>query len=99
MHKGASRGKGFARVHDQARAARCRMRGALSKVTRWLRHWTRRKILVVGASSLAVLLVAVTGTGYVMLRHFNANLVQDDITGLLGSQPVDTHPQAENILV
>jgi LCP family protein required for cell wall assembly len=75
------------------------MRGALSKVTRWLRHWTRRKILVVGASSLAVLLVAVTGTGYVMLRHFNANLEQDDITGLLGSQPVDTHPQAENILV
>ena len=50
-------------------------------------------------SSLAVLLVAVTGTGYVMLRHFNANLQQADIRGLLGAQPVDTHPQAENILV
>ena len=79
--------------------AGCRMRSALSKVTAWLRHWPRRKILVVGASSLAVLLVAVTGTGYVMLRHFNANLQQADIRGLLGAQPVDTHPQAENILV
>jgi LCP family protein required for cell wall assembly len=75
------------------------MRSALSKVTRWLRQWPRRKILVVGASSLAALLVAVAGTGYVTLRHFNANLEQDNITGLLGAQPVDTHPQAENILV
>src|SRR3984885_722769 len=75
------------------------MRGALAKVTRWLRHWPRRKILIVGASSLALLLVAVAGTGYVTLRHFNANLEQDDISGLLGAQPVNTHPQAENILV
>ena len=75
------------------------MRSALTKVTRWLRHWPRRKILVVGASSLAVLLVAVTATGYLMLRHFNGNLEQADIRGLLGAQPVDTHPQAENILV
>ncbi|HEY1820117.1 MAG TPA: LCP family protein [Trebonia sp.] len=49
--------------------------------------------------SLALLLVAVTGTGYVMLKHFNANIQQDDITGLLGDQPVNTHPQAENIMV
>jgi LCP family protein required for cell wall assembly len=75
------------------------MRSALTKVTRWLRHWPRRKILVVGASSLAVLLVATTATGYVMLRHFNGNLQQADIRGLLGAQPVDTHPQAENILL
>jgi LCP family protein required for cell wall assembly len=75
------------------------MRSALSKVTAWLRHWPRRKILIVGASSLAVLLVAVTGTGYVLLRHFNGNLRQADISGLLGAQPVDTHPQAENILL
>jgi len=75
------------------------MRSALSKVTRWLRHWPRRKILIVGASSLAVLLVAVAGTAYVTLRHFNTNLQQADIRGLLGDQPVDTHPQAENILV
>jgi LCP family protein required for cell wall assembly len=75
------------------------MRSALSKVTRWLRHWPRRKILVVGASTLVVLLVATAGTGYVVLRHFNGNLQQADIRGLLGAQPVDTHPQAENILV
>src|ERR1700722_8895948 len=99
MHNSAFGGKGCAQVHDQARAAGCCMRSALSKVTRWLRHWPRRKILVTGAASLAVLLIAVTGTGYVMLRHFNANLQQADIRGLLGAQPVDTHPQAENILV
>ena len=75
------------------------MRSALSKVTQWLRHWPRRKILIVGASSLAILLVAVTGTGFVMFRHFNGNLRQADIRGLLGAQPVDMHPQAENILV
>jgi len=75
------------------------MRSALTKVTRWLRQWPRRKILIVGSSSLAVLLVAVTGTGYLMLRHFNGNLQQADIRGMLGDQPVDTHPQAENILV
>jgi len=75
------------------------MRSALSKVTRWLRHWPRRKIIIVGASTLAVLLVATAGTGYVILRHFNGNLQQADIRGLLGAQPVDTHPQAENILV
>ena len=75
------------------------MRSALSKVARWLRHWPRRKILIWGASSLALLLVAVTGTGYVILKHFNANLEQDDIRGLLGAQPVNLHPQAENIMV
>ena len=75
------------------------MRSALSKVARWLRHWPRRKILIWGSASLALLLVAVTGTGYVMLRHFNANLQQDDIRGLLGAQPVNLHPQAENIMV
>jgi LCP family protein required for cell wall assembly len=75
------------------------MRSALSKVARWLRHWPRRKILIWGASSLALLLVAVGGSGYVILRHFNANLEQDDIRGLLGAQPVNLHPQAENIMV
>jgi LCP family protein required for cell wall assembly len=75
------------------------MRSALSKVARWLRHWPRRKILIWGASSLALLLVAVAGSGYVILKHFNANLEQDDIRGLLGAQPVNLHPQAENIMV
>jgi len=75
------------------------MRSALLRVAGWLRHWPRRKILIWGSSALALLLVAVTGTGYVMLKHFNTNIQQDDITGLLGDQPVNTHPQAENILV
>src|SRR6201998_1522247 len=76
-----------------------RMRSALSRVAGWLRHWPRRKILIWGSSTLALLLVAVSGTGYVMLKHFNANIQQDDIVGLLGDQPVNTHPQAQTILV
>jgi len=65
----------------------------------WLRHWPRRKIIAWGAGSLAVLLIGVTATGYEILHHFNANIQQDDIRGLLGAQPVNTHPQAENIMV
>jgi LCP family protein required for cell wall assembly len=77
------------------------MRNAFSKAGHWLRHWPRRKIVIWGSASLALLLVAAGGTGYVMLRHFNANLQQDNIRsqGLLGAEPVDLHPQAENIMV
>src|ERR1700760_3818080 len=75
------------------------MRSALSKVARWLRHWPRKKILIWGSASLALLLIAVTSSGYVLFRHFDANLQQDDIRGLLGAQPVNLHPQAENIMV
>ena len=64
---------------------------------RW--HRRHRKLLIWGSVGLALLLIAVAGAGYVTLQHFNTNLEQDDITGLLGSQPVDTHPQAENIMV
>ena len=64
---------------------------------RWRRR--RRRILIWGSASLAVLLVAVLATGYTVLRHFNANIQQDDIRGLLGKQPVNLHPRAENILV
>jgi LCP family protein required for cell wall assembly len=46
-----------------------------------------------------VLLVGVVAGGYTLLRHFNGNIQQDDISGLLGNQPVNLHPQAENILV
>src|SRR6202789_460589 len=65
----------------------------------WLRHWPRRKIIAWGAGSLALLLIGVTATGYEILHHFNANIEQDDISALLGAQPVNTHPQAENIMV
>jgi LCP family protein required for cell wall assembly len=78
-----------------AQAARWLGRGILD----WLRHWPRRKIVLWGCTSLALLLVAVTGTAYVALKHFNANIKQADISSLLGAQPVNSHPQAENIAV
>src|SRR3984885_12204894 len=65
----------------------------------WIRHWPRRKIIAWGAGSLAVLVIGVPVPGYEILHHFNANIQQDNINGLLGARPVDTHPQAENIAV
>jgi LCP family protein required for cell wall assembly len=44
-------------------------------------------------------MVLVAATGYALLKHFNGNIQQDDLSGLLGHQPVDLHPRAENILV
>jgi hypothetical protein len=78
-----------------ARAARWLGRGLL----RWLRHWPLKKIVILGCAGLVLLGGAAAGTGYEVLKHFNANLEQDDISGLLGAQPVNTHPQAENIVV
>jgi LCP family protein required for cell wall assembly len=44
--------------------------------------------------------VALAAIGIFLLwRHLNGNIQQRDISGLLGSQPVDLHPRAENILV
>jgi LCP family protein required for cell wall assembly len=63
------------------------------------RRRLRRRILIWGSASMALLLVLTIGAGYALLRHFNGNIQQDDITGLLGRQPVKLHPQAENILV
>jgi LCP family protein required for cell wall assembly len=51
-----------------------------------------------GAVMAVIVVVAVLGT-YFVYRHLNANLRQVDISSELGSQPVDLHPQAENILV
>jgi LCP family protein required for cell wall assembly len=60
----------------------------------------RRRIIIASISAgMAGLLAGLAGASYVLLGHFNANIQQDDITSLLGNQPVDTHPQAENILV
>jgi LCP family protein required for cell wall assembly len=58
-----------------------------------------RRILIWGSASLALLLVLVVAAGFALLRHFNGNIKQDNITGLLGKQPVRLHPRAENILV
>jgi LCP family protein required for cell wall assembly len=38
-------------------------------------------------------------TGYVMFRHFNGNIKQDNISRYLGKQPPNTHPNAQNILI
>jgi LCP family protein required for cell wall assembly len=60
----------------------------------------RRRIVILSISAAMVLLAGVAGAGYALMSHFNANIRQDDITSLLGNeQPVDTHPQADNILV
>jgi LCP family protein required for cell wall assembly len=62
-------------------------------------HKRRRTILLSISAGMAVLLAGVGVAGYTLVGHFNANIQQDNITSLLGNQPVDTHPQAENILV
>jgi LCP family protein required for cell wall assembly len=64
------------------------------------RGWSRRKkILAWLAGSLAVVLLLAATGAYLVYRHLNANLHQVNVSGLLGSRPVDLHPQAENILV
>ena len=60
------------------------------------RHW---KLLAWTGGGLALLLVAVAVTGYVMFRHFNDNIDQANVRPDLGTQPPDLHPQAQNILV
>jgi LCP family protein required for cell wall assembly len=62
----------------------------------------RKRIVIVSVSAgMAALLAVVAVGGLVLLRHFNGNIQQYNLkeSGLLGRQPVDTHPQAENILV
>ena len=54
---------------------------------------TRRKILTWTAGSLAVIVVAGVLGAYFVYRHLNGNLHQVDISGVLGSQPVDLHPR------
>jgi len=64
------------------------------------RGWSRRnKILAWVAGSLAVVLLLAATGAYLIYRHLNANLHQVNVSGLLGSRPVDLHPQAQNILV
>jgi LCP family protein required for cell wall assembly len=63
------------------------------------RHPRRRKVLIWTASIMAgVVALAAIGI-FLLYRHLNGNIQQRDISGLLGSQPVDLHPQAENILL
>src|SRR6516162_2087208 len=64
------------------------------------RRWSRRKkILAWAAGSLAVVLLLAATGAYLIYRHLNANLHQVNVSGLLGSRPVDLHPKAQNVLV
>jgi len=60
------------------------------------RHW---KAIAWMSGFLALLLVGLVVTGYAMLRHFNDNIKQVNISGLLGHQPANLHPKAENIVL
>jgi LCP family protein required for cell wall assembly len=51
------------------------------------------------AGSLAVVLLLGASGAYLVYRHLNGNLHQVNVSGLLGSRPVDIRPQAENIVV
>src|SRR5581483_6801161 len=59
----------------------------------------KKKILAWTAGGVAVVLLIALGGAYAVYRHLNGNLHQLNISGDLGTQPVDTHPQAENIMI
>jgi LCP family protein required for cell wall assembly len=59
----------------------------------------KKKILAWTAGGVAVVVLLALGGAYAVYRHLNGNIHQVNISGELGSQPVDTHPQAENIMV
>src|ERR1700733_9961669 len=46
----------------------------------------------------SVLVIAAIGV-YAAYRHLNGNIRQVNISGLVGRQPSDYHPRAENIVV
>ncbi len=51
-----------------------------------------------GGITASLLLFAAVGS-YLVYQHLNSNIHQVDISGMLGHQPTDLHPQAENIVV
>lgn len=59
----------------------------------------KKKILAWTAGGVAAVLVIALGGAYAVYRHLDGNLQQLNISGDLGTQPVDTHPQAENIMI
>src|SRR6201996_7923879 len=63
------------------------------------RRGRRRKVLIWTASITAGVVALAAVSLFLVYRHLNGNIQQRDVSGLLGSQPVDLHPQAENILV
>ncbi len=59
----------------------------------------KKKILAWTAGGAAVVVLLALGGAYAVYRHLNGNIRQLNISGELGTQPVDTHPQAENIMI
>src|SRR5579875_402394 len=60
----------------------------------------RRRRVLIWTASITAGVVALAAVGLLLVyRHLNGNIQQRDVSGLLGSQPVDLHPQAENILI
>jgi LCP family protein required for cell wall assembly len=59
----------------------------------------RRRLLAAGFAILAGLLLVTGATGYVIFSHLNGNIRQADIRSMLGHQPADLRPGAQNILV
>ncbi len=63
-------------------------------------HRSRRRTILILTASITAGVVAIAAVGvFLLYRHLNGNIQQRDVSGLLGSQPVDLHPQAQNILV
>jgi LCP family protein required for cell wall assembly len=67
-------------------------------VTEWLPRRHRKAIAWI-SGILVMLTVGLVVSGYAILRHLNDNIQQVNISGLLGKQPVNLHPKAENIVV
>jgi hypothetical protein len=65
--------------------------------TTWLRR--HRKILALTGGTLAVLMVGLASTSYLVYRHLSSNIAQVNLAAYIGKQPADLHPQAENILL
>src|ERR1700749_5050011 len=64
------------------------------------RRRRRRRRVLIWTASITAGVVALAAVGlFLVYRHLNGNIQQRDVSGLLGSQPVDLHPQAENILI
>lgn len=59
----------------------------------------RRRMLAWGSGGLAALLAGTGLTGYLAFRHLDSNIRQADVRPMLGHQPPDVRPRAQNILV
>ncbi len=63
-------------------------------------HWSRRKRVLAWLGAITTVIVVAAALGaYGVYRHLNGNVHQLNISGIIGNQPVNHHPRAENILV